>query len=177
MFDIAWSELLVIGIVAIIVVGPKDLPRLMRTFGHYAGKLRRMAADFQRQFEDAMREAELEEVRKAMQSVRDAAPAFDLSAPIDRPVMLPKSEPQTASASTTPAAPATAPETARVARKASTKSKAASRSKQSKGKAKSSAPKALVPKPPAPKALVPKTPASKTSRKEPAPKIAKGKKP
>ncbi len=74
MFDIGWSELLVIAVVAIIVVGPKDLPRLMRTFGHYAGKLRRMAAEFQLQFEEAMREAEVEEVRKAMESVRDAAP-------------------------------------------------------------------------------------------------------
>jgi sec-independent protein translocase protein TatB len=90
MFDIGWSELLVIAVVAIIVVGPKDLPRLMRTFGHYAGKLRRMAADFQLQFEEAMREAEVEEVRKAMESVRDAGPSLDLSAPIDRPVMLPK---------------------------------------------------------------------------------------
>ena len=53
MFDIGWSELLVIGVVAIIVVGPKELPRLMRTFGHYLGKVRHMAADFQRQFEDA----------------------------------------------------------------------------------------------------------------------------
>ena len=90
MFEIAWSELLVIGIVAIIVVGPKDLPRLMRTFGHYAGKLRRMAADFQHQFDEAMREAEMEEVRKAMESVRHATPGFDLSTPLDRPVMLPK---------------------------------------------------------------------------------------
>jgi sec-independent protein translocase protein TatB len=100
MFDIAWSELLVIGIVAIIVVGPKDLPRLMRTFGHYAGKLRRMAADFQHQFDEAMREAEMEEVRKAMESVRNATPGFDLSAPLDRPVMLPK---PAASATTGPA--------------------------------------------------------------------------
>jgi sec-independent protein translocase protein TatB len=104
MFDIGWSELLVIAVVAIIVVGPKDLPRLMRTFGQYAGKLRRMAADFQNQFEDAMREAEVEEVRKAMESVRDATPAVDLRAPIDRPVMLPKPQ-----AGSTPAASSAAP--------------------------------------------------------------------
>ena len=101
MFDIGWSELLVIAVVAIVVVGPKDLPRLMRTFGHYAGKLRRMAAEFQLQFEEAMREAEVEEVRKAMDSVRDATPGFDLSAPIDRPVMLPK--PAAATSATEPA--------------------------------------------------------------------------
>jgi sec-independent protein translocase protein TatB len=101
MFDIGWSELLVIAVVAIVVVGPKDLPRLMRTFGHYAGKLRRMTAEFQLQFEEAMREAEVEEVREAMESVRDATPGFDLSAPIDRPVMLPK--PAAATSATEPA--------------------------------------------------------------------------
>ena len=89
MFDIGWSELLVIAVVAIVVVGPKDLPRLMRTFGHYAGKLRRAAADFQRQFEDAIRETEMEEVKKAIESVRDETPSFDLKAPIDKPIMLP----------------------------------------------------------------------------------------
>ncbi len=56
MFDIGWSELLVIIVVAIVVVGPKDLPRLMGTFGRYAGKLRRAAAEFQRQFDEAMRD-------------------------------------------------------------------------------------------------------------------------
>jgi sec-independent protein translocase protein TatB len=90
MFDIGWSELLVIAVVAIVVVGPKDLPRLMRTFGHYAGKLRRAASDFQRQFEEAMRESEVQEVRKAIESVRDQTPAIDLKAPVDKPVMLPK---------------------------------------------------------------------------------------
>jgi sec-independent protein translocase protein TatB len=55
MFDIGWSELLLIAVVAIVVVGPKDGPRLMRAFGHYAGKLRHMAGEFQRQFENAMR--------------------------------------------------------------------------------------------------------------------------
>jgi sec-independent protein translocase protein TatB len=84
MFDIGWSELLVIAVVAIIVVGPKDLPRLMRSIGHYGGKLRRAASDFQRQFEEAMRESEVEEVRKAIESVKADAPA------LDKPVMLPK---------------------------------------------------------------------------------------
>ena len=93
MFDIGWSELLIIAVVAIVVVGPKDLPRLMRTFGHYAGKLRRAAADFQRQFEDAMRETELEEVKKAIDSVRSTETIVDLQAPIDKPIMLPN--PQT----------------------------------------------------------------------------------
>ena len=90
MFDIGWSELLVIAVVAILVVGPKDLPKLMRGIGHYAGKLRRAASDFQRQFEEAMREAEIEEVKKAIESVRTETPAIDLKAPIDRPIMLPK---------------------------------------------------------------------------------------
>ena len=90
MFDIGWSELLVIAVVAIVVVGPKDLPKLMRGFGHYAGKLRRAASDFQRQFEEALRESEVDEVRKALESVRDETPSLDLKAPIDKPMMLPK---------------------------------------------------------------------------------------
>ena len=84
MFDIGWSELLVIAVVAIVVVGPKDLPKLMRGFGHYAGKFRRAAGDFQRQFEEAMRESEVDEVRKAIESARTAPVA------LDQPVMLPK---------------------------------------------------------------------------------------
>ncbi len=107
MFDIGWSELLVIAVVAIVVVGPKDLPRLMRTFGHYAGKLRRAAADFQRQFEDAMRETELEEVKKAIESVKNETPGIDLKAPIDKPIMLPSpsAEPAPAQANGKGAAP------------------------------------------------------------------------
>ena len=102
MFDIGWSELLVIAVVAIVVVGPKDLPKLMRGFGHYAGKLRRAASDFQRQFEEAMRESEIDEVRKAIESAK-AAP-LDLDAPSDKPVMLPKP-----AASAAPAKPKPAP--------------------------------------------------------------------
>src|SRR5918995_2323426 len=90
MFDIGWSELLVIAVVAIVVVGPKELPKLMRSMGHYGGKLRRAAGDFQRQFEEAMRESEVDEVKKALDSVRTETPQLDLNAPVDRPVMLPK---------------------------------------------------------------------------------------
>jgi sec-independent protein translocase protein TatB len=77
MFGIGWTELLLIAIVAIVVVGPKDLPRLMRTFGHYAGKLRRMGNEFKQQVDEAMREAELVEVRKAVEILRDPSRTFD----------------------------------------------------------------------------------------------------
>jgi sec-independent protein translocase protein TatB len=112
MFDIGWSELLVIAVVAIVVVGPKELPKLMRNFGHYAGKLRRAAKDFQHQFEEAMRESEVDEVRKAIESVREQTPSLDLKAPIDKPMMLPKPEPEAAppSPEAAPEAPAAAAE-------------------------------------------------------------------
>ena len=100
MFDIGWSEILVIIVVAIVVVGPKELPRLMGTFGRYAGKLRRAAAEFQRQFDDAMRDTEMAEVKKAMESVRAE------TASLDQPVMLPKVD---APASPTTPAPVTPP--------------------------------------------------------------------
>jgi sec-independent protein translocase protein TatB len=89
MFDIGWSELLVIGVVAIVVVGPKELPRLMRTFGHYAGKVRAMASDFQRQFEEAVRDSEIDDVRKAMHDFH--AQASDATRmPADKPLMVPE---------------------------------------------------------------------------------------
>ena len=87
MFEIGWTELLVIAVVAIIVIGPKELPRLMRTFGHYTGKLRRAAADFQRQFEEAARDTELDELRQTMHEFRQHA-RFDMpESPAGRPLM------------------------------------------------------------------------------------------
>jgi sec-independent protein translocase protein TatB len=100
MFDIGWSELLVIGVVAIVVVGPKELPRLMRTFGHYTGKIRAMASDFQRQFDEAVRDTEIDEVRKAMQEVH--AQASDVRAAVDNPLTVPNPA-EIASAAATPA--------------------------------------------------------------------------
>ena len=82
MFDIGWSEILVIAIVAIIVVGPKELPAMLRTFGRTLGTLRRTANDFKRQFDEALREAErdagLDETRKSLQSISRVNPMADL---------------------------------------------------------------------------------------------------
>ena len=73
MFDIAWSEFLVIGVVALVVVGPRDLPALLRTVGKTVATLRRMAGEFQTQFNDAMREAELDDLKKEVTGLKDAA--------------------------------------------------------------------------------------------------------
>src|ERR1700676_909502 len=64
MFDFSWSELLLIGMVALIFIGPKELPGVLRTLGQWMTKIRRMAGDFQNQFHDAMREAELADLKK-----------------------------------------------------------------------------------------------------------------
>jgi sec-independent protein translocase protein TatB len=64
MFDFSWSELLLIGMVALIFIGPKELPGVLRTLGQWMSKIRRMAGDFQNQFHDAMREAELADLKK-----------------------------------------------------------------------------------------------------------------
>ena len=78
MFDIGWTELLVIAVVMIIVVGPKDLPAMLRTMGRYAGKLRRTAAEFRGQFEDAIRDSELDEIRGEFESLRSINPAASI---------------------------------------------------------------------------------------------------
>jgi sec-independent protein translocase protein TatB len=74
MFDIGWTEILIIAVVAIIVVGPKDLPRMLRSLGRYAGQLRRTAAEFRSQFDDAIRESELDELRSTLQDASDLNP-------------------------------------------------------------------------------------------------------
>ena len=72
--NIGWTEMLVIAVVAVIFVGPKDLPSMLRTFGRFSRKVRGIAGDFQRQVDDALREAELDDVRKSIEDVRSLSP-------------------------------------------------------------------------------------------------------
>jgi sec-independent protein translocase protein TatB len=73
MFDIGWSELVVIGVVALVVIGPKELPGVIRAVGRGVSRLRTMAGEFRTQFDDAMREAELHEVKKTFTDMGEAA--------------------------------------------------------------------------------------------------------
>ena len=77
MFDISWTEFLLIGVVALIVIGPKELPGVMRTLGQYTRKVRSMAADFQNQFHEAMREAEMADLKKEVDDIAGGIKNYD----------------------------------------------------------------------------------------------------
>ena len=64
MFDISWGKLVIIGVVALLVIGPKELPAVLRQLGQWMTKIRRMASEFQGQFQEAMREAEMADLKK-----------------------------------------------------------------------------------------------------------------
>src|SRR6202051_628288 len=114
MFDIGWSELVVIAVVALIAIGPKELPGVLRMVGQWMGKARKMAAEFQGQFQEAMREAEMADLKKSFDEVKEAASGFtggnimtslqkDVTSAlriddVDKPM-----DPQVAEASATPA--------------------------------------------------------------------------
>ncbi len=76
MFDIGWSEFVVIAVVALIAIGPKELPGVLRMVGQWMGKARKMAAEFQGQFQEAMREAEMADLKKSFDEVKEAAAGF-----------------------------------------------------------------------------------------------------
>lgn len=86
MFDLGWTELLLVAVVAIVVVGPKDLPKMLRTFGRTIGQLKRMASDFQGQFSDALREAEKQadigDVKNTLSDVSTFDPLSDVKSEI-----------------------------------------------------------------------------------------------
>ncbi|WP_095589071.1 Sec-independent protein translocase protein TatB [Actibacterium ureilyticum] len=88
MFDLGWTELLVIGIVALIVIGPKDLPGMFHALGKFTSKLRRMAREFQNAMEDAAKESGMKDAasdlrdltnprKMGLDAVKDAADKFD----------------------------------------------------------------------------------------------------
>jgi sec-independent protein translocase protein TatB len=124
MFDIGWSELLLIGIVALIAIGPKELPGALRTLGQWMAKIRRMAAEFQGQFQEAMREAEIDQLKKDMDDMAAKAkdytqfdPMADVQRDIEKsmgdlpPLDQPAASPSTTEASATSAAPEPSSET------------------------------------------------------------------
>jgi sec-independent protein translocase protein TatB len=77
MFDISWTEFLLVGIVALIVIGPKELPGVLRTLGQYTRKVRGMAAEFQNQFQEAMREAEMADLKKQVDDMAHDFKSYD----------------------------------------------------------------------------------------------------
>jgi sec-independent protein translocase protein TatB len=78
MLDVGWTELVVIAVVLIIVVGPKDLPPMLRTFGRMMTKMRGMAGEFRQQFDEALKEADLDDVRKTISDAQRLNPAHSL---------------------------------------------------------------------------------------------------
>lgn len=82
MFDISAGEFLVIGSIALIAIGPKELPGVLRSVGQTVGKLKRMAGEFRQQFDDAMREADLHEAQKSVQDAVNTASAATSFNPI-----------------------------------------------------------------------------------------------
>ncbi|SDN83221.1 Sec-independent protein translocase protein TatB [Phyllobacterium sp. OV277] len=78
MFEVGWSEILVIVIVLIVVVGPKDLPKMLRAFGKATAKFRATAGEFRRQFDEALKEAELDDVRDIINDAKSLDPRNDI---------------------------------------------------------------------------------------------------
>jgi len=111
MFDIGWDEMALIAAVSLIVIGPKDLPVVLRQVGRWTRKARLMAADFQRGFDDMVRDSELNEVRQQIVKAADPAllrqeidKAVDPDGDLARAMTLPPPD------ALPPAAPAPAPE-------------------------------------------------------------------
>ena len=195
MFDLGWTEFIVVAVVAILVVGPKELPGMLRTIGKTIGSARRMAGDFQRQFNDALREADLDGIKSGIDSVNKINPvrqikdslnpikqaADDVQRDINKGLL--KSSEKAAPASTpavstdpvdTPAKPVEAkaaakskPATARATAKKPTAKKPAA-SKRSAGK--TAAPAKAVAKPSATKQPARKTAAKSAAKSAKAPK-------
>ncbi|MBN9081654.1 MAG: twin arginine-targeting protein translocase TatB [Rhizobiales bacterium 62-17] len=113
MFDFDATKLIIIGIAALVFIGPKDLPRVMRQVGGFVAKMRRMASEFQGQFMEAMKESEMEELKKDMQKIADQAKtdiAFDPGRETERELREAlEKKPETAQAETHPDTHATVP--------------------------------------------------------------------
>jgi sec-independent protein translocase protein TatB len=112
MFDISWGKLVIIGVVALLVIGPKELPAVLRQLGQWMTKIRRMAAEFQGQFNEAMREAEMADLKKTFDETTSSVTSAldtssfktDMEKLIQDPMQL-----DSAAATSTPATPPSDP--------------------------------------------------------------------
>jgi sec-independent protein translocase protein TatB len=110
MFDIGWSEMVVVAVIALIVIGPKDLPRILRLAGRWAGKARAIARDFQNSLDEMVRESELDEVKKNVES----AARYDVKKEVENAidptgVLTPNIEPTASDTAPDPAPESVAP--------------------------------------------------------------------
>lgn len=96
MLDFSWSHILLVLIVALVVVGPKDLPRLMRIVGRWVGKARAMADQFRKSFDEMARQSELDELRQEIEALRAQRPLADIQNSLSQSILPP--DPPAASA-------------------------------------------------------------------------------
>lgn len=90
MFDLSWSHILLVLVVALVVVGPKDLPKLMRTLGQWMGKARQMADQFRSSFDEMTRQAELDELRKELEALREHRPFESIEKDLNQSILPPE---------------------------------------------------------------------------------------
>src|SRR5580692_1989691 len=89
MFDLSWTHILIVLVVALLVVGPKDLPRMMHTVGKWVGKARGMADQFRKSFDDMTKEADLDELRKEIDALRRERPLAGLASDMHQSILPP----------------------------------------------------------------------------------------
>src|SRR5579859_5449865 len=108
MFDLSWSHILLVLIVALVVVGPKDLPKVMRTVGQWMGKARQMADQFRKSFDEMTRQTELDELRQELEALRGHRPFGDIEQNLNQPILPPEftRKPDDTSSSASEPAPA-----------------------------------------------------------------------
>jgi sec-independent protein translocase protein TatB len=85
--DLSWSHMLLVLVVALVVVGPKDLPKLMRTVGRWAGKARAMADQFRKSFDEMARQSDLDELRAEIDALRTGRPLADIEHAMSEPIL------------------------------------------------------------------------------------------
>jgi sec-independent protein translocase protein TatB len=93
MFDLSWSHILIVLVVALVVVGPKDLPKIMRTAGRWMGKARAMADQFRKSFDEMARQSELDELRAEIQALRTHQPLAEIEQSMNQSILPPDPAP------------------------------------------------------------------------------------